>query len=194
MSEQKVVLLFTGPQGSGKGTQAHLLKELGNLPIVTMGDLFRELATQPTPLGLRVKAILEAGDLVPIDVWQEVLDTHLAGIDVSRGAILDGVIRSMANAKAFAEIRAKHKLAEPLVINLDVPHDVSVDRLLKRGRHDDTREAIEKRLAWSDAETRPVVDHYRQEGRVLDIDGDAPMERVHESIVASLTERGVLEQ
>lgn len=192
MSDQKVVLLFAGPQGSGKGTQAHLLREIGNVPIVTMGDLFRELATQPTDLGKRVKAILDAGELVPNDIWREVLDEHLGKIDVSHGAILDGVIRSMANAEAFAEIREKHKLAEPLVINLDVTREVSVERLIKRGRHDDTREAIEHRLAWSEAETRPLVDHYRQEGRVIDIDGNMTIERVHEAIVSALTKRGII--
>jgi adenylate kinase len=193
VGDHKVVLLFTGPSGSGKGTQANLLKkELGNVPIITMGDLFRALAAEPTELGQRVKAILSAGELVPIGVWQDVLDDHLAKTDVSHGAILDGVLRSMENARAFTNIRAKHKLAEPIVINLEVPHDISVERLLKRGRHDDTKEMIEKRLAWSYAETRPVVDHFRREGRVIDINGDDTIEHVHEAIVAALIKRGIL--
>ena len=183
--------LFLGPQGSGKGTQLELLNQRFGLPVVVMGEVLRTEAATGTELGRRIAALIDQGTLVTIDLWEAALEAYLVTIDVSRGLMADGLLRTMEQVNSFERIQAKLGLSNPLVLNIQLPRDVSIDRLLKRGRHDDTREAIESRLAWSESDVLPVIDHYRAMNQVIDLNGDQTIEAVHAEILEKLQDRGV---
>lgn len=192
MNSQQHVLIFLGPQGSGKGTQLELLQAIVGWPVIVMGDVFRAEATKATPRGQAVKALIDGGEIVPPKLWEPVLRDYLATFQHSGSILLDGVVRSPEQVSAFDRIRAELNLPEPLIINLQVPREESMTRLLKRHRHDDTREAIERRLQWSAEQTKPVIDHYRQSDRVIDINGNQSVDAVHQEIVHKLTDAGIL--
>ncbi len=183
------ILVMLGPQGSGKGTQSELLSHRLGISMVVAGDLFREEATKDTPLGQSVKALLDAGAIQTIENWKQVIGNYLKQSDVDRGLIFDSLLRSMEQVESFDRILAERHFDQPLIINLQVPTEVSVERLLGRGRYDDTQELIRRRLEWSETDMQPVIGHYRDLGRVLDINGDQTVEQVHAEIVAKLKEK-----
>ena len=177
-----ITILF-GPPGGGKGTQAeHIAARLG-VPHVSTGDMLREEATKGTPLGNEVAPIMAAGNLVPDELVVRVIEARLAQPDASRGVILDGFPRTVPQAEALdAMLRRRGKQVD-LVLCLDVPEPVLVERLLGRaraeGREDDNLETIGKRLEVYRRETTPVLDYYRKAGvRVETVDGDAPVDEV----------------
>lgn len=190
---KQTLLLVLGPQGSGKGTQVSLLKEKLAVPVVTMGEIFRQEMVKPTDRGRQVKEILGPGGLVPAEIWEPVLRDYLADCDLSQGAILDGVVRSMEQVTAFDRIRDELGLSVPFVVNIQVPEEESVKRLLLRGRHDDTESGIRQRLTWSRNETEPVIDHYRSLNRVTDINGNQSIDAVQMELVTKLTDAAVIQ-
>lgn len=194
LTNPPTLLQFLGPQGSGKGTQLTLLRTMlrPELPVVTMGDLLRAEKASGSELGQRVAALIDQGKLVTIDLWQEVLTKHLATIDRSTGILLDGVVRTAEQKTAFDSIRTELALPDFTIINLTVPEDESVKRLLLRGRHDDTEDAIRQRLRWSADETAPVIEEYRQRGQVIDINGYQPIETVQAEITDKLLDAGLI--
>lgn len=185
-----ITILF-GPPGGGKGTQAgHITERLG-IPHVSTGEMLRDEAAKGTPLGNEVAPIMAAGNLVPDDLIVRVIEARLAQPDASRGVILDGFPRTVPQAQALdAMLRRRGKQVD-LVLCLDVPEPVLVERLLNRaraeGRVDDNLETIQIRLDVYRRDTTPVLDYYCNAGvRVETVDGDAPIEevtrRVYEAI------------
>ncbi|MBI4023221.1 nucleoside monophosphate kinase [Candidatus Berkelbacteria bacterium] len=187
------VLLVLGPQGSGKGTQVSLLAKKTGWPVVTMGELFRSEAATGTERGQEIGALIDHGHLVPGTLWEPVLKDYLKAQQFSGGLILDAVVRSADQFGPFDRMRAELGIDEPFVLFIDVPEPVSIDRLLLRGRVDDTREAIQRRLTWSREQAGPVVDHYRSRDRVIDINGNQPVADVHREVIDKLHARGILE-
>lgn len=153
-------LLLVGPPGAGKGTQAVFLsKELG-VPHISTGDLFRSHVGNETELGLRVKEYLDSGGLVPDEITNAMVRERLAEEDASRGFLLDGFPRTTTQADVLDEILAGQDAEVDAVVLLDVPEDVVVERLLGRGRADDTEEVIRRRQRLYLLETTPLLDHY----------------------------------
>lgn len=185
------ILVILGPQGSGKGTQAELLAKRLDIPLVVAGDLFRAESVKGTSLGRSVKALLEKGEIQTIANWEQVVGNYLADADVSRGLLFDSLLRSMEQVASFDRILTTRHFNQPTIINLQVPTEVSVTRLLGRGRSDDTEPLIRRRLEWSATDMQPVISHYRAQGQVLDINGDQTVEQVQAEIVAKLKERGL---
>ncbi|KXC05311.1 adenylate kinase [Microbacterium hominis] len=188
-------LLIIGPQGSGKGTQGVRVAEALGIPAVSTGDVFRANVKDGTELGLKVKAIIDAGDLVPDELTGEIVRDRLAQPDAAAGFLLDGYPRNLGQVgdlDAFLDARD-----EPLtaVIELVVPREESIQRLSLRateqGRADDNEESIAKRLAIYESETAPILDVYRQRGIVDQIDGVGTLDEVYARITAALTERGI---
>jgi len=138
-----------GTQGSGKGTQVELLNKKMNLPVLTMGDVFRAEAKQPTKRGQKIKSILDEGDIVPAELWEPVLRNYLKDFNASDGALLDGVVRSPQQVTAFDQIRKELSLPEPYVVAISLSEEKAIPRLLKRGRHDDTESQIRERFTTS---------------------------------------------
>ncbi|WP_434970764.1 adenylate kinase [Microbacterium sp. bgisy207] len=188
-------LLIVGPQGSGKGTQGVRIGEALSIPVISTGDVFRANVKDGTPLGQQVKAIIEAGDLVPDSLTSEIVRDRLAQDDAGNGFLLDGYPRNLGQVgdlDAFLEGRGESLDA---VIELSVPRDESIARLTQRaidqGRTDDTEEVIANRLAIYERETAPILDVYRERGIVDTIDGVGSLDEIADRIAAALSARGI---
>ena len=188
-------LLIVGPPGSGKGTQGVRVGEALSIPVISTGDVFRANVSAGTPLGQQVKAIIEAGDLVPDSLTSEIVRDRLTQDDASNGFLLDGYPRNLGQVgdlDAFLESRGESLDA---VIELSVPRDESIARLTQRaidqGRTDDTEEVIANRLAIYERETAPILDVYRERGIVDAIDGVGSLDEIADRIAAALAARGI---
>lgn len=191
-------LLIVGPQGSGKGTQGVRIAESFGVPVVSTGDVFRANVKDQTPLGVKVKAIIDAGDLVPDELTSEVVRDRLAQDDAAEGFLLDGYPRNTGQVAHLDEFLAGRGESLDAVILLDVPREESISRLSQRaqdqGRTDDTDEVIAKRLEIYERETAPIIDVYAERGIVDTIDGVGSLDEVNARIVAALEARGLVRQ
>ncbi len=165
-----LVLVILGRQGSGKGTQAARLAERYGVVHVSTGDMLRAAVAAGTELGLRAKAVMDAGNLVGDDIMIGIVDERLAAADIkANGVLLDGFPRTTAQADALAEIVGGS--GPDLAINLDVPIAEVTERMLARGREDDTNEVISRRLELYEAETAPLLAWFEERGRLAVVDG-----------------------
>ncbi len=179
-------LALVGPPGSGKGTQARLLAERYGLDPVSTGQLLRDLAARHTPIARVVRGLLEAGRLVPNRIVLDVVRKRLAALEAAgRGWIMDGFPRTTPQALAFDAMLQAHAL--DAVVVLDVPPEIVATRLAERGRHDDGRSTIERRVRSYERETKPMIERMQRDGSVLRVDGDQSIEQVHDDIAARLT-------
>jgi adenylate kinase len=169
-------VLLLGVQGSGKGTQAKRLASEYDIAHLSTGDMLRKAIADGTDLGRRVKPILEAGDLVPDDLMIELIRGRIQSPETADGFILDGFPRTMAQADALDAMLSEIDRPLSVVLELQVPDDVAIERLRKRaaeeGRSDDTPEAIANRIDLYHRETKPLVSHYRLAGNLVGIHGD----------------------
>ncbi len=167
-----VRLVILGRQGSGKGTQcARLVEELGPLHIST-GDMLRSAVAEGTQLGRRAGALMDAGELVPDDVMIGIVAERLAKPDVAEhGFLLDGFPRTPAQAEALEAILADNGVALDRAVNIDVPVGEVMQRMLARGRADDTEEAIQRRLDLYESSTAPLVAWFEDRGLLAVVDG-----------------------
>ncbi|ALJ19015.1 adenylate kinase [Microbacterium sp. No. 7] len=188
-------LLIVGPQGSGKGTQGVRIAEALGIPAVSTGDVFRANVQAGTPLGQQVKAIIDAGDLVPDSLTGEIVRDRLAQDDAAGGFLLDGYPRNLGQVGDLDEFLTGRGEALTAVIELAVPREESIERLSLRaaeqGRADDNAESIAKRLAIYESETAPILDLYRERGIVDEIDGVGSLDEITERIRAALSARGI---
>jgi adenylate kinase len=184
-------ILFFGPQGVGKGTQAAIVAPLLRLAHVSTGDLFRRNIAEKTPLGLRVWPILDAGELVPDDLTIAMLDDHLIHLRRTqpelRGVIFDGFPRTVAQVEALDTFLGTRGERIDAVVYIDAPRPVLVERMFNRGRADDTREAAEERLRLYEEKTQPLLSLFERRGITKRINGDQPVEAVTAEIVAALS-------
>jgi len=175
-------LIFLGPPGSGKGTQAKLLAERLGVPAISTGDMLRDAVRRGTPLGRRAQAIMEAGELVPDDLVISLVRERIALPDARNGFLLDGFPRTIEQAKALERILEGNAASVDGVINLLVPEGTLVERLLGRaaleGRSDDRRETVAERLRVYRGKTAPLVEYYRSLGLLYDVDGSGSVEEV----------------
>lgn len=181
------ILLMGGP-GAGKGTQAEALVQRYGLPQVASGDLFRDNLKRETELGQLAKGFMDRGELVPDDIVVAVVEERFANPrEVESGFVLDGFPRTETQAEALFKILGPNRL--DLVIDLEVPRDVVVERLLARNREDDNEESINRRLELYESETKPLVDFYRERGLLATVDGYGDEQEVHRRMLAAIGER-----
>lgn len=180
-------LIFLGPPGAGKGTQAAILAEACNIPHISTGDILRSAVTQKTKLGLEAKSYMDQGELVPDQLMLNLVRDRLIQTDAASGWILDGFPRTVAQA-SFLD----HLLIDEInqsyncVVNLDVSDEILTARLLSRGRADDTEETVRHRLHVYREQTAPLVNYYRDRQKLVVIDGDQPVEAVTECLFVRL--------
>jgi adenylate kinase len=182
-------LVLLGAPGSGKGTQAELLKAELGVPHISTGDLLRAAVKAGTPLGLKAKAVMEAGQLVSDEIVLGMLEERLAQPDAAAGFILDGYPRNVAQCEALERLLAR--IGQPLevAIKLDVPTELIVERIAgraaKEGRKDDTPETVRERLRVYTEQTAPVADHFAAIGKLTAVDGVGELVEVSRRILAA---------
>lgn len=174
-------LLIVGPQGAGKGTQAALLAESLGIPHVSTGDLFRANLAAGTELGRLAKKFMDAGELVPDEVTQEMVAARVAQPDAKPGFLLDGFPRTVAQADWLTGLLLGLEAPIDVVVLLTAPDQVLLERMLTRGRADDTVEAIQRRLEIYHRETTPLIDYY--DTKVVQVDGVGTVDEVHERVL-----------
>ena len=164
-------IVFLGPPGAGKGTQAVKLAEKLGIPQISTGDLFRHNISAGTELGIEAKKYLDAGDLVPATLTNALVDDRLDDADAADGFILDGFPRSVEQAEALHDMLERRNLKLDAVVEFRVPEDELVERLKGRGRADDTEDVIRNRFNVYRDETAPLLDYYRGELKTVDAVG-----------------------
>ncbi len=187
MTGLRAVML--GPPGSGKGTQAALVSERSGVPAISTGELLRQAVADGSPLGLRVKEILDSGALVDDATMADVIERRLAARDAEAGFLLDGYPRTIGQSETLDRILARRSQQLDMVILIEVPEDELVRRALARQRDDDTEEVISKRLQVYRQQTAPLVGHYRDRGLLKVVDGNQPIPSVQADIQALLAVR-----
>lgn len=202
-------LIFLGPPGAGKGTQAERITKAFSIPQISTGEILRAAIREKTQTGLKAQSYIESGALVPDVVVLDIVKERLTKSDCQDGYLLDGFPRTLPQARAldgFARMDA--------VINLEVDNEAIVKRLSGRRvcegcghttnvdmakdgscpvcgktlvqRADDAEDAVKNRLQVYDAQTKPLIDYYGKTGKMIIIDGDQPIDQVSESILNAL--------
>ena len=179
-------LVMFGAPGSGKGTQAKQMAERFNLEHVSTGDLFRYEISHKTPLGLKAQEIINRGDLCPDDITLGMLRNHIENHADSKGFIFDGVPRTIKQAEMLDDPTFFKSLDITKVIYLKVEMEEVQRRILKRAeieqRADDTPATVKARVENFFAQTMPLVDYYRNQGKLVEINGMQDIEHVFADI------------
>ena len=172
-------IVVLGPQGSGKSTQAELLAKVLKIPHLQTGELFRRIAREKTELGRRVKERLDRGQLVSDEDTMRVVTKELVAEKYKKGVVLDGVPRNLKQAKRL-------RLKIDRAVYLEVSDREGIKRLILRKRADDTPELIRERLRIYHLETEPILDFYQKQGILERVDGERPIEEIHQDILDRL--------
>ncbi len=203
-------LIFLGPPGAGKGTQAERIAERYQIAHISTGDMLRAEIRNATPLGAEAKAYIDRGALVPDSVIIGMVEKRIQAADCKNGFLLDGFPRTTAQADALAAI-----VDIDAVVDIEVPLERLVARISGRRmcpdcgaayhvttysaetcakcggklyqRDDDCEETVQNRLVVYEEKTAPLIAYYRERGKLLVVDGDAPIDTVTDSIVKGLS-------
>ncbi|MBC7971002.1 MAG: adenylate kinase [Verrucomicrobia bacterium] len=167
-------LIFLGAPGAGKGTQAKSLATLGQIPHISTGEILRGAVAQQTPLGLQAQSYMDQGNLVPDQLVIALIRERLSQPDAQKGWILDGFPRNETQAAFLDQLLVEIDQTYSYAVNLEVPDDVLVQRMLGRGRKDDTEEVIRRRLQVYHDQTAPLIDFYQTRQKLMSINGDIP--------------------
>lgn len=177
-------LLFIGPPGAGKGTQAGKVAARLGIPHVSTGDMFRDHVARGTELGEKVDAIMSAGDYVPDEITVAMLSERINQDDARDGFILDGFPRTGAQVESLDDLLGEDGLDSVVVFEVD--EDELTNRLLARGRADDNEETIRNRFKIYLEQTQPLIDLYDERGLTVGVDGIGEVEDVTERILDRL--------
>ena len=175
-------LLIMGAPGAGKGTQATALAERYGVPAISTGDIFRHNIRNQTPLGIKVKEIIDAGEYVPDDVTEAIVADRLAEPDCAPGFLLDGFPRTMHQVFFLDRYLAERGEQLDAVVSLHVEPEALVQRLLARaemeGRADDNADTIRRRMEVYAGQTAPLLFHYESKGLLVDLEGTGTVDEV----------------
>ncbi len=180
-------LVFLGPPGSGKGTQARLLNKRLGLAVIGTGDILRDAVRQKTPLGQQVQVYLHSGRLVPDGLVNDIVTELFRRADHPTHFVIDGYPRTLPQAVSFEAVLRQAGLDIRSAVLFSVPDEELVRRLggrrLAESRVDDSEETVRKRLAVYQASIAPLVEHFRREGMLREVDATADVETVYKEIV-----------
>jgi adenylate kinase len=210
-------VIFLGPPGAGKGTQAKRVARRFGVPHLSTGDMLREHVGRGTELGQKAKPIMERGELVPDEIVLGMVEERIAAADCARGFVFDGFPRTLPQAEALDRILARHGFEKPLVVHFVVDPKALLRRLTGRRtcsvggeiynvydqppktegrcdhdggelvqRPDDRPEVIEERLAAYERQTQPLVEHYRKQSALRELDGEGGVEEVTRALLGIL--------
>ncbi len=185
-------LVLLGAPGSGKGTQATRLKEQLQVPHISTGDLLRAAVATGTPLGLQAKTVMERGELVSDEIVLGMLEERFKQPDIAAGFILDGYPRNLAQASALDALLNRLGLPVDVAVQLDVSTELLIQRIAGRaqaeGRADDSPEAVANRLRVYSDQTAPVIDFYRERGKLACVFGVGAMEEVSQRVLDAIAQ------
>ena len=184
-------VLLLGPQGAGKGTQAARIAREYEIPHIATGDMFRAAIASDSELGRQVVPYLAEGRLVPDELTVSLIRERLGQDDARDSFVLDGFPRNLTQAEALDEMLAEIGRGLSVVLALQVPDAVARERMLARGRDDDTPEVIDRRLVDYHEQTKPLLEHYRTRGSFVPIHGDRPENEVFAEIQEALERAAV---
>jgi adenylate kinase len=179
-------IVFLGPPGSGKGTQAQRLKDYLRIAHLSTGEMLREAERARKPLGREAARYMNAGQLVPDDVVVGIVADRMADPDCAGGCLFDGFPRTVPQATALDQMLAEKRMPLDLVLALDVPEEKLIDRLVARGRADDDRETIHERFRQYNRLTEPLIEYYRDRGILCPIDGEGTPDEVFSRIQGAI--------
>jgi len=180
-------VVFLGPPGAGKGTQAVRIAEKYNVPHISTGDILRAAVKEGTELGKIAKEYMDKGELVPDEIIIRIIKERLSQEDVKKnGFILDGFPRTLPQAEALDKMLEELGMPLDKVIYLNVDDEEIVKRLLARGRADDTEEVIRNRLKVYREQTAPLIDYYASKGLLVEINGVGDIDEITRKIEESL--------
>lgn len=188
-------LLIVGPPGAGKGTQSARLTERFSIPAIATGDIFRANIKNQTPLGIEIKAVVDAGDYVPDSLTNALITHRLEEPDALDGFLLDGYPRTLDQIAFLDELLADRHQELDAVIQLVADKEEVVKRLrlraIEQGRTDDTEQAIRHRQDVYARETAPLIPVFRDRGLLIEVDGLGEIDDISARIFESLAQRGI---
>jgi adenylate kinase len=185
-------LLFMGPPGAGKGTQAEIVAERFGIPAISTGDIFRANVAENTELGIEAKRYMDAGEYVPDAVTNLMVRNRIDEEDAAKGFLLDGYPRTLDQVEELDGMirHTGHRLDAVVVLTVDPGELVArlTARAEKEGRADDTEEVIRRRQEVYTEQTEPLIDVYRKRGLLREVDGLGEVDEVTERIMGILTQ------
>lgn len=183
------IVIFGAP-GSGKGTQSERIVAKYGINHISTGDVLRDEIKNNTELGKIAKGYIDQGQLIPDELIIDILAKTLDSFEDSKGVIFDGFPRTIPQAEALKKVLAERGQSVSIMLDLDVPEDELMTRLIKRGqesgRADDNEETIKKRLVVYHSQTAPLIDWYKAEGQYCHINGLGTMEGIFEEICKAI--------
>lgn len=180
-------LIILGPPGAGKGTQAVRIAEKLKIKHLSTGEILRKAVAEETELGLKAKEIMNKGELVSDEIMIGIIKNELSSPEVKSGFILDGFPRTLEQAKGLDGILNELGYSDLKIIDILVPDDEIIKRLLGRGRSDDTIETIKNRLEIYKKQTLPVKEYYLRERMVYDIIGIGSVDEITDIILKKIS-------
>jgi adenylate kinase len=183
-------LIFMGPPGAGKGTQAKIICKDFSIPQISTGEILRESIQKGTEMGLNAKKYMDSGDLVPDSVVIGIIKDRLKEPDCKNGFLLDGFPRTTAQAEALDKLLENMGISLNCAINIRVSNEELIKRLLERakieGRADDNEETIKNRLDNYNQKTYPLLDYYKKKSLLREVDGVGSIEQIASKIKKEL--------
>ena len=183
-------MIFMGPPGAGKGTQAQVVAERYSIPAISTGDIFRKNASEGTELGIQAQRFMDAGEYVPDELTNLMVRNRIDEPDAERGFLLDGYPRTLAQVEELDGMIKHTGHVLDAVVVLTVDKEELVQRLLQRaateGRADDTEEVVRRRYEVYDDQTAPLIDVYRDRGLMIEVDGMGEVDEVSQRIFDAL--------
>ncbi len=174
-------LALFGIQGAGKGTQAKIIATKYELAYFDAGAQCRGLAAEDSNLGRKVKEIIEGGHLVPSEIVIQILENFLIQLPPGKRVLYDGIPRNSEQKADFDALLQKYS-REIIALNIELPEEETINRLMARGRNDDKPEIITQRIKIFFKDTTPLIDAYRAQNKIININGNQAIDAVSQEI------------